>query len=110
VKNETIEADVVVAGAGHNSLITAAYLARAGKKVAVIDFRSRPGGGVDTEELIPDFWVDTCSTGHTLLRSNPVLSEDRLGLVEQQHSSCGRNARDERPPGHRGSARPGTAV
>ena len=81
MQNEKIEADVVVAGAGHNSLITAAYLARAGKKVVVVDARRRPGGGVDTEELIPDFWVDSCSTGHTLLRTNPVLAKDTLGLV-----------------------------
>ena len=81
MQNEKIEADIVVAGAGHNSLITAAYLARAGKKVVVVDARRRPGGGVDTEELIPDFWVDSCSTGHTLLRTNPVLAKDTLGLV-----------------------------
>ena len=37
--NQVITADVVVAGAGHNSLITAAYLAQAGKKVAVVDVR-----------------------------------------------------------------------
>ena len=81
--NQVITADVVVAGAGHNSLITAAYLAQAGKKVVIVDVRARPGGGVDTEELIPDFWVDTCSTGHTLLRSNPVLAKDTLGLVKK---------------------------
>ena len=81
MQNEKIEADIVVAGAGHNSLITAAYLAKAGKKVVVVYARPRPGGGVDTEELIPDFWVDSCSTGHTLLRSNPVLAKDTLGLV-----------------------------
>lgn len=81
--NKIFSADVVVAGAGHNSLITAAYLAQAGKKVIIVDVRSRPGGGVDTEELIPDFWIDTCSTGHTLLRSNPVLVNDTLGLVKR---------------------------
>ena len=47
MQNEKIEADIVVAGAGHNSLITAAYLAKAGKKVVVVDARPRPGGGVD---------------------------------------------------------------
>ena len=44
-------ADVVVAGAGHNSLITAAYLAAAGYEVVVLDARSIPGGGAATEEL-----------------------------------------------------------
>ena len=43
-------ADVVVAGAGHNSLITAAYLTRAGYRCRVVDARSTPGGGVASEE------------------------------------------------------------
>ena len=44
-------ADVVVAGAGHNSLIAAAYLAKAGYEVLVLDARPTPGGGAATEEL-----------------------------------------------------------
>lgn len=75
-------ADVVVAGAGHNSLITAAYLTRAGYRCRVLDARSVPGGGVASEELILDgFKLDSCSTGHTLIQTNPVLAADELGLV-----------------------------
>lgn len=77
-------ADIVVAGAGHNSLITAAYLARAGYEVAIVDARPLPGGGATTEELMLDgFWVDTCSTGHTLIQMNPLIRFDELGLVSR---------------------------
>ncbi|MGA9857904.1 MAG: NAD(P)/FAD-dependent oxidoreductase [Solirubrobacteraceae bacterium] len=77
-------ADVVVAGAGHNSLITAAYLTRAGYRCRVLDARPVPGGGVASEELIRDgFKLDSCSTGHTLIQTNPVLSADELGLLAE---------------------------
>ncbi len=77
-------ADVVVAGGGHNSLITAAYLARAGLEVVVLDARPEAGGGAATEELtLPGFHFDSCSTGHTLIQVNPVLSRDELGLISE---------------------------
>ena len=75
-------ADVVVAGAGHNSLIAAAYLTRAGYHCRVLDARATPGGGVASEELLLDgFKLDSCSTGHTLIQTNPLLSDDELGLL-----------------------------
>jgi phytoene dehydrogenase-like protein len=78
----TQTADVVVAGAGHNSLITAAFLARAGHECLVLDARSIPGGGAATEELLgPGYRIDSCSTGHTLIRVNPLLLRDELGLI-----------------------------
>jgi phytoene dehydrogenase-like protein len=77
-------ADVIVAGAGHNSLITAAYLTRAGHRCQVLDARSTPGGGVASEELLlPGFRLDSCSTGHTLIQTNPVLADDELGLIAE---------------------------
>ncbi|MFM7719132.1 MAG: phytoene desaturase family protein [Actinomycetota bacterium] len=45
--------DVVVIGAGHNGLATAALLARAGRKVLVVERRERVGGLLDTEEVVP---------------------------------------------------------
>src|SRR5689334_25011723 len=78
------QVDVVVAGAGHNSLITAAYLARAGYEVLVLESRPVPGGGAVTEELsTPGFKFDSCSTGHTLIQPNPVLRDDELGLKSE---------------------------
>jgi phytoene dehydrogenase-like protein len=76
------DADIVVAGAGHNSLLTACYLAKAGYRCLVLDARAIPGGGAATEELLlPGFGIDTCATGHTMIRVNPVLSRDELGLT-----------------------------
>ena len=75
-------ADVVVAGAGHNALVTATYLARSGRRVVVLEARERPGGGAVSEELVrPGFLMDTCSTGHTLIQTNPLIADDELGLI-----------------------------
>ena len=76
------DADLVVAGAGHNSLIAACYLAKAGYRCLVLDARPVPGGGCTTEELLlPGYGIDTCATGHTLIRVNPLLTGDELGLI-----------------------------
>lgn len=75
-------ADIVVAGAGHNSLISAAYLQKAGFNCLVLDARPVAGGGASTQELLlPGFRIDGCSTGHTLIQANPVIAEDELGLI-----------------------------
>jgi phytoene dehydrogenase-like protein len=80
----TTTADIVVAGAGHNSLIAAAYLAKAGYECLILDARPIAGGAASTEELtLPGFFFDSCSTGHTLIQPNPVLRDDELGLKEQ---------------------------
>jgi phytoene dehydrogenase-like protein len=93
----SVEADVVVAGAGHNSLITAAYLAMAGRRVVVVDARPVAGGGAVSEELLlPGYRIDTCSTGHTLMMGNPVIADDELGLI----SEFGLDYIDPDPVGH----------
>ena len=76
------DADIVVAGAGHNSLLAACYLAKAGYQCLVLDARPVPGGGAATEELLlPGFGIDTCATGHTMIQVNPALLHDELGLA-----------------------------
>ena len=76
-------ADVVVIGAGHNSLIAAAYLAVAGLEVLVLEDRAVVGGNTVTEELtLPGHLHDSCSSAHVLLQSNPVIRDDELGLAE----------------------------
>jgi len=47
--------DVIVIGGGHNGLTNAAYLARAGKKVLVLERRHVLGGAAVTEEVFPGF-------------------------------------------------------
>lgn len=75
------EYDVVVMGAGHNGLVAAAYLAKAGKRVIVLERAEFYGGGVVTREItIPGFRHDTHSSSHVMLSGNPMLTEDELGL------------------------------
>jgi phytoene dehydrogenase-like protein len=80
-----VRPNVVVAGAGHNSLITAAYLTQAGYRCRILDARPVAGGGVASEEsLLPGYRLDSCSTGHTLIQTNPLLTRDELGLISER--------------------------
>ena len=73
--------DIVVAGAGHNSLLTAAYAARAGFKVLVLEGQGRIGGDTTSEELtLPGFVHDPCATAHNLIQSNPLMRNNELQL------------------------------
>src|SRR5919201_172424 len=74
--------DVVVAGGGHNSLVAAAYLTKAGLECCVLDARSVLGGDTAKEELtLPGFLHDTCSTAHNLIQASPTRRDDELGLL-----------------------------
>ncbi|MCC2629108.1 MAG: dependent oxidoreductase [Thermomicrobiales bacterium] len=53
--------DAIVVGAGHNGLIAAGYMAKAGKKVLVLERRSIIGGATVTEEWFPGYQLSTCS-------------------------------------------------
>src|SRR3970282_3041738 len=73
--------DVVVAGAGHNSLVAAAYLARAGVSCRVLEARPAMGGNPASEALtLPGFVHYTCSTAHNLIQASPVLRDRELEL------------------------------
>jgi phytoene dehydrogenase-like protein len=75
--------DIVVAGAGHNSLITACYLAKAGYRVLVLEGRAVIGGGTMTAEVVlRGFHNDLCSTDHSSIQANPMLRNDELHLKE----------------------------
>ncbi len=74
--------DVIAMGAGHNGLTAAAYLAKAGKKVLLLERNPFPGGGVVTREInTPGYWHDTHSSVHIMIQGNPMLTRDELGLI-----------------------------
>ncbi|MBI4345558.1 MAG: NAD(P)/FAD-dependent oxidoreductase [Elusimicrobia bacterium] len=68
--------DVVIIGGGHNGLVAAAYLARTGRSVLVLERRSRVGGCVVTEEPWPGFKVSTASYVNSLFRPDIIRDLD----------------------------------
>ncbi len=74
--------DVIVIGGGHNGLVNAAYLARAGKRVLVLERRHVLGGAAVTEEIFPGFKYSVCSYVVSLLRPEIIRELDlpRHGL------------------------------
>ena len=66
--NQTEQFDAIIIGAGHNGLVAAGYLARAGKKVAVLEKRDRVGGACTLEEPFPGFTMSPCAYVVSLLR------------------------------------------
>ena len=74
--------DAIVIGGGHNGLVNAAYLAKAGKKVLVLERRHVLGGAAVTEEIVPGFLFSECSYVVSLLRPEIIRELDlpRHGL------------------------------
>ncbi|HVO97504.1 MAG TPA: NAD(P)/FAD-dependent oxidoreductase [Bryobacteraceae bacterium] len=73
--------DAIIVGAGHNGLVTAAYLARAGRKVLVLESRELVGGCSVTEEIWPGYKVSTASYLSSLMQEKVVreLELERFG-------------------------------
>ena len=70
--------DVIIVGGGHNGLVAANYLGRAGKKVLLIERRDIVGGACVTEEFFPGAWFSSCAFVQGLLRPRIV---DELELT-----------------------------
>lgn len=80
--------DAIIIGGGHNGLVTAAYLAKAGKKVLVLERRDTLGGAAVTEEIWPGFKINTGAPDAGLLRPEVVaelgLRKHGLEFIESQ--------------------------
>ena len=74
--------DAIVIGGGHNGLTAAAYLARAGKDVLILERRHVLGGAAVTEEIFPGFKFSVCSYVVSLMKANVMreLMLPRFGL------------------------------
>lgn len=74
--------DAIIIGGGHNGLTAAAYLARAGKKVLVLERRHVLGGAAVTEEVFPGFKFSVCSYVVSLMKPNVMreLMLPKFGL------------------------------
>ncbi len=68
--------DLIIVGGGHNALVTAAYVARAGVKVLVLERRELLGGACVTEELWPGYKVSTAAYVNSLLRPEIIRDLD----------------------------------
>ncbi|KAI5418343.1 uncharacterized protein LOC127074571 [Lathyrus oleraceus] len=83
--------DALIIGGGHNGLTAAAYLARGGLSVAVLERRHTIGGAAVTEELIPGFKFSRCSYLQGLLRPAVIneleLAKHGLKLLKRNPSS-----------------------
>ncbi len=79
--------DIIIIGAGHNGLVCAAYLLKAGYQVLLLEKRSVPGGAATTEEAMPEeapnFKFNLCAIDHEFIHLSPVVEEldlKRYGL------------------------------
>ncbi|MEQ8836305.1 MAG: NAD(P)/FAD-dependent oxidoreductase [Lacipirellulaceae bacterium] len=75
--------DIVVVGGGSNSLVAAAYMAKAGNSVLVLEKNDQCGGGVVSIEIAPGFINDPHASGYYVCMANPAISHDELGLLSR---------------------------
>ncbi|PZA20935.1 NAD(P)/FAD-dependent oxidoreductase, partial [Modestobacter versicolor] len=78
-----VTTDAVVIGSGHNGLVAACHLARAGLRVEVVESDEVLGGAVSTVERWPGVRVDRGSSAHVIIRHSGVVEElelERFGL------------------------------
>ena len=84
--------DVVIIGAGHNGLVCAAYLLKAGYSVLLLEKRPVPGGAATTEESLPKeapgFKFNLCAIDHEFIHLGPVVEELELEKYGLEYLWC----------------------
>jgi beta-carotene ketolase (CrtO type) len=84
--------DVIIIGAGHNGLVCAAYLLKAGYTVLLLEKRPIPGGGATTEESMPEeapgFKFNLCAIDHEFIHLGPVIAELELEKFGLEYLYC----------------------
>lgn len=84
--------DVVIIGAGHNGLVCAAYLLKAGYRTLLLEKNSIPGGAATTEEAMPDlaagFKFNPCAIDHVFIHLGPVIQELELHRYGLEYLFC----------------------
>ncbi|MGQ9870996.1 beta-carotene ketolase CrtO [Leptodesmis sp.] len=84
--------DVVMIGAGHNGLVCAAYLLKAGYSVLLLEKRPVPGGAATTEEALPEeapgFKFNLCAIDHEFIHLGPVVQELELTKYGLEYLFC----------------------
>ena len=84
--------DVVMIGAGHNGLVCAAYLLKAGYSVLLLEKREIPGGAATTEETLPEtapgFRFNRCAIDHEFIHLGPVVQELELEKYGLEYLFC----------------------
>ena len=84
--------DVVIIGAGHNGLVCASYLLKAGYSVLLLEKRSVPGGAATTEECLPQeapgFKFNLCAIDHEFIHLGPVVQELELEKYGLEYLEC----------------------
>jgi beta-carotene ketolase (CrtO type) len=84
--------DVVIIGAGHNGLVCAAYLLKAGYSVLLLEKRAVPGGAATTEEAMPQeapgFKFNLCAIDHEFIFLGPIIKELELDKYGLEYLTC----------------------
>ncbi|MBF2019184.1 MAG: NAD(P)/FAD-dependent oxidoreductase [Hydrococcus sp. C42_A2020_068] len=84
--------DVIIIGAGHNGLVCAAYLLKAGYSVLMLEKRPVPGGAATTEEAMPEdapgFKFNLCAIDHEFIFLGPVIEELELNRYGLEYLWC----------------------